>query len=41
MGDVAMPMSIVFAMQGVSAAVAGQWQMRVGSRHALAVASAW
>jgi len=33
-----LPLSIVFALQGVSAAFAGKWQMKVGARLAMAVA---
>eukprot|EP00993_Chasmostoma_nieuportense_P006232 NODE_684_length_1951_cov_34.514254_g635_i0.p1 GENE.NODE_684_length_1951_cov_34.514254_g635_i0~~NODE_684_length_1951_cov_34.514254_g635_i0.p1 ORF type:complete len:607 (+),score=151.82 NODE_684_length_1951_cov_34.514254_g635_i0:54-1823(+) len=32
------PLSIVFALQGISAALAGKWQMRVGPRCAMVVA---
>jgi len=33
------PLSVVFAMQGIMAAVAGKWQMRVGHRAAMAVSA--
>eukprot|EP01038_Epipyxis_sp_PR26KG_P004904 gene4904-6867_t len=35
----AFPLSIVFLMQGVSAAFVGKWQMKVGPRKAMAAAS--
>ena len=40
MSEATMPLSIVFALQGISAAAAGKWQMRVGARTAMSVAAA-
>jgi hypothetical protein len=37
--ETTIPMSLVFALQGISAAVAGKWQMRVGTRYAMATAA--
>ena len=35
----ALPLSIVFFMQGISATLVGKWQMEVGPRKAMAAAS--
>ena len=35
----ALPLSLVFLMQGISASVVGKWQMKVGARKAMATAS--
>jgi hypothetical protein len=40
MAEATLPLSIVFAMQGISAAVGGTWAMRVGPRAAMTAASA-
>jgi len=39
MAEVTVPLSIVFALQGISAALAGTWQMKVGARSAMTVAA--
>jgi len=35
----ALPLSIVFLMQGISASLVGKWQMKVGARKAMATAA--
>ncbi len=35
-----MPMSIVFVVQGITAAFCGKWQMKVGPRAAVATSAA-
>lgn len=39
--EVAVPLSIVFALQGIAAAAGGKWQMRVGERTSLCVAASF
>ena len=39
MADATWPLSFVFALQGISAAAAGRWQMKVGARLAMATAA--
>lgn len=38
--EAAYPLSFVFLVLGVSASVVGKWQMKVGARHAMAMAAA-
>ena len=40
LSEATIPLSIVFALQGISAAASGKWQMRVGPRVAMGVAAA-
>ncbi|CAM9370394.1 unnamed protein product [Chrysoparadoxa australica] len=39
MAEASFPLGIVFALQGIAAAVAGKWAMKVGPRAAMSVAS--
>lgn len=39
MMEAAFPLSIVFVMQGISASVVGRWQLKVGARKAMTLAS--
>lgn len=38
--EATIPLSIVFALQGISAAIAAKWQMKVGIRHSMLVSAA-
>ena len=39
LGEAALPLSIIFVLQGLSASLVGKWQMKVGPRKAMAAAS--